>query len=116
MCYVDVNAHKELFESLKSNVKVAFDGERFSYKVQFSNRRRLGSLFSLRNSSASIQLTSFPHLIGAFVFPQKLVSLNVAQLISSLPSSGGLRKFDEIGSLFGEMTVCSSMIGLAVEA
>lgn len=33
MCFVDVNAHKELFESLKSNVKVAFDGERFSYKV-----------------------------------------------------------------------------------
>jgi transcription initiation factor TFIIE subunit beta len=32
-CFVDVKNHKEVFESLKSNVKVSFDGQRFAFKV-----------------------------------------------------------------------------------
>jgi hypothetical protein len=33
LCFVDVKNNKDVFESLKSNVKVAFDGQRFAYKV-----------------------------------------------------------------------------------
>jgi len=32
LCFVDVKNNKDVFESLKSNVKVAFDGQRFAYK------------------------------------------------------------------------------------
>lgn len=32
-CYVDVKANKEVFESLTKNLKVTYDGYRFSYKV-----------------------------------------------------------------------------------
>lgn len=32
-CYVDVNANKTVFESLRKNPKVNYDGKRFSYKV-----------------------------------------------------------------------------------
>ncbi|XP_074573481.1 uncharacterized protein LOC141829903 [Curcuma longa] len=34
-CYVDVNSNKALFDSLKNNTKVNYDGKRFSYKVKF---------------------------------------------------------------------------------
>lgn len=34
VCFVDVKNHKDVFESLKSNVKVSFDGQRFAYKVR----------------------------------------------------------------------------------
>lgn len=32
-CYVDVNGNKAVFDSLRNNLKVRYDGERFSYKV-----------------------------------------------------------------------------------
>ncbi|KAL2521773.1 Transcription initiation factor TFIIE [Forsythia ovata] len=32
-CYVDVNANKNVFDSLKKNSKVHYDGNQFSYKV-----------------------------------------------------------------------------------
>ena len=32
-CYVDVNANKAVFDSLRNNPKVHYDGKRFSYKV-----------------------------------------------------------------------------------
>lgn len=32
LCFVDVKHNKDVFESLKSNVKVSFDGQRFAYK------------------------------------------------------------------------------------
>ncbi|KAK4836417.1 hypothetical protein QYF36_022714 [Acer negundo] len=32
LCYVDVNSNKAVFESLRNNPKVYFDGKRFSYK------------------------------------------------------------------------------------
>lgn len=32
-CYVDVNANKGVFDSLRNNPKVHYDGKRFSYKV-----------------------------------------------------------------------------------
>ena len=32
-CYVDVNANKAVFDSLRNNLKVSYDGKSFSYKV-----------------------------------------------------------------------------------
>ena len=34
-CYVDINANKTVFDSLRKNPKVHYDGKRFSYKVIF---------------------------------------------------------------------------------
>lgn len=34
-CYVDMRANKDVFESMRKNPKVKYDGERFSYKVTF---------------------------------------------------------------------------------
>lgn len=34
-CYVDMKANKDVFDSMRKNPKVRFDGERFSYKVTF---------------------------------------------------------------------------------
>lgn len=36
-CYVDVNANKAVFDSLRNNPKVHYDGKRFSYKVIFKS-------------------------------------------------------------------------------
>lgn len=35
-CYVDVNGNKDVFEGLRKNPKVNYDGKRFSYKVTFT--------------------------------------------------------------------------------
>lgn len=32
-CYVDINGNKAVFDSLRNNLKVHYDGNRFSYKV-----------------------------------------------------------------------------------
>ncbi|CAM6098070.1 unnamed protein product [Calypogeia fissa] len=56
MCYVDVNAHKELFESLKSNVKVAFDGERFSYKSKHDVKNKAELLVLIRKVPEGIPM------------------------------------------------------------
>ena len=32
-CYVDMNANKAVFDSLRNNPKVNYDGKHFSYKV-----------------------------------------------------------------------------------
>ena len=34
-CYVDMRANKDVFDNMRKNPKVKFDGERFSYKVTF---------------------------------------------------------------------------------
>lgn len=36
-CYVDMRANKDVFESMRKNPKVKYDGERFSYKVTSIN-------------------------------------------------------------------------------
>ncbi|KAH8946540.1 hypothetical protein BDL97_12G100700 [Sphagnum fallax] len=45
-CFVDVKNHKEVFESLKSNVKVSFDGQRFAFK----ELKASGQVWVLMNS------------------------------------------------------------------
>ena len=46
-CYVDMNANKEVFESLSKNVKVKYDGMYFSYKVSLmESDLNLASLLS----------------------------------------------------------------------
>ncbi|GMY30262.1 transcription initiation factor IIE subunit beta-like [Fagus crenata] len=32
-CYVDINSNKAVFDSLRNNLKVHYDGKRFSYKI-----------------------------------------------------------------------------------
>jgi len=35
-CYVDMRANKDVFESMRKNPKIRYDGEKFSYKVTFN--------------------------------------------------------------------------------
>ncbi|KAK4253659.1 hypothetical protein QN277_010306 [Acacia crassicarpa] len=46
-CYVDMRANKDVFESLKKNPKVHFDGERFSYKSKHELKDK-GQLLHLK--------------------------------------------------------------------
>lgn len=47
-CFVDVKNHKEVFESLKSNVKVSFDGQRFAFKAKHDLKGKAELLVLIR--------------------------------------------------------------------
>ncbi|KAI9117865.1 hypothetical protein K1719_011007 [Acacia pycnantha] len=47
-CYVDMRANKDVFESLKKNPKVHFDGERFSYKSKHDLKDKNQLLYLIR--------------------------------------------------------------------
>lgn len=75
-CYVDVNANKAVFDSLKKNPKVHYDGERFSYKVTLvtyvSLLNSLGSWYFIFDSYlyGNVELSSFfcrPRLMDIYL-------------------------------------------------
>ncbi|KAK9755702.1 hypothetical protein RND81_01G044300 [Saponaria officinalis] len=47
-CYVDVNANKAVFESLRNNPKVYYDGRRFSYKAKHEVKNKEQLLVLIR--------------------------------------------------------------------
>ncbi|KAK7308986.1 hypothetical protein RJT34_05369 [Clitoria ternatea] len=47
-CYVDMRANKDVFDSMRKNPKVKFDGEYFSYKSKHDIRDRSELLFLIR--------------------------------------------------------------------
>lgn len=47
-CYVDMRANKDVFESMRKNPKIKFDGEKFSYKSKHDIRDRSQLLFLVR--------------------------------------------------------------------
>lgn len=49
LCFVDVKNTKDVFEGLKSNVKVSFDGERFAYKTKHVLKSKEELLILVRN-------------------------------------------------------------------
>jgi len=57
-CYVDMNANKEVFESLSKNVKVKYDGTYFSYKVSLMEWDL--SLVSALESLSCLQVQNLP--------------------------------------------------------
>ncbi|KAJ7554147.1 hypothetical protein O6H91_06G128500 [Diphasiastrum complanatum] len=56
VCFVDVKGHKEVFESLKNNVKVAFDGQRFSYKSKHDLKNKQELLVLIRKVPEGIPM------------------------------------------------------------
>ena len=54
--YVDINSNKAVFDSLRNNLKVHYDGKRFSYKVSLN-------LFSCRSSRAHSILFALSHFL-----------------------------------------------------
>eukprot|EP00246_Nothoceros_aenigmaticus_P008800 TRINITY_DN2386_c0_g2_i1.p2 TRINITY_DN2386_c0_g2~~TRINITY_DN2386_c0_g2_i1.p2 ORF type:complete len:289 (+),score=65.11 TRINITY_DN2386_c0_g2_i1:53-919(+) len=54
LCYVDVKGNKEVLESLKSNVKVSFDGQRFTYKSKHELKDKLDLLKLVRRLTEGI--------------------------------------------------------------
>eukprot|EP00252_Welwitschia_mirabilis_P012748 TRINITY_DN281_c0_g1_i1.p1 TRINITY_DN281_c0_g1~~TRINITY_DN281_c0_g1_i1.p1 ORF type:complete len:273 (-),score=69.62 TRINITY_DN281_c0_g1_i1:194-1012(-) len=53
-CYVDINANKGVFESLKKNLKVNYDGKRFSYKSKHDLKDKNELLALIRKSVEGI--------------------------------------------------------------
>ncbi|KAH7445915.1 hypothetical protein KP509_01G028400 [Ceratopteris richardii] len=48
ICFVDVENNKDVFDSLKNNVKVHFDGQRFSYKSKHDLKNKQDLLVLIR--------------------------------------------------------------------
>lgn len=48
MCFVDVKKNKDVFDSLKNNVKVSFDGHRFAYKSKHDLKNKQDLLVLIR--------------------------------------------------------------------
>ncbi|KAG6543454.1 hypothetical protein Mapa_015124 [Marchantia paleacea] len=67
-CFVDVSANKELFDSLKSNVKVSFDGQRFAYKSKHDIKCKQELLVLIRKVPEGIPMgdlkDSYPGVIS----------------------------------------------------
>ncbi|KAJ1376155.1 hypothetical protein SESBI_50249 [Sesbania bispinosa] len=47
-CYVDMKANKDVFDSMRKNPKVKYDGERFSYKSKHDVRDKSQLLYLIR--------------------------------------------------------------------
>ncbi|KAK7366779.1 hypothetical protein VNO80_08776 [Phaseolus coccineus] len=47
-CYVDMRANKDVFESMRKNPKIKYDGEKFSYKSKHDVRDKSQLLFLVR--------------------------------------------------------------------
>ncbi|KAJ8767607.1 hypothetical protein K2173_018165 [Erythroxylum novogranatense] len=47
-CYVDVNSNKAVFDSLRNNLKVSYDGRRFSYKSKHDLKDKNELLYLVR--------------------------------------------------------------------
>ncbi|EFJ19459.1 hypothetical protein SELMODRAFT_107428 [Selaginella moellendorffii] len=56
-CFVDVANNKEVFETLKNNVKVSFDGQRFSYKAKHGLKNKAELLVQLRKCTEGMALS-----------------------------------------------------------
>lgn len=53
-CYVDINANKGVFESLKKNVKVNYDGHRFLYKSKHDLKDKHELLVLIRKAPEGV--------------------------------------------------------------
>ncbi|CAL9084961.1 unnamed protein product [Musa textilis] len=55
-CYVDINSNKALFDSLKNNTKVHYDGKRFSYKSKYDLKGKDQLLSLIRKYPEGLQV------------------------------------------------------------
>ncbi|XP_057968385.1 uncharacterized protein LOC131157936 [Malania oleifera] len=53
-CYVDINANKAVFDSLRNNLKVHYDGKRFSYKSKHDLKDKSQLLVLIRKFAEGI--------------------------------------------------------------
>ncbi|KAL3818087.1 hypothetical protein ACJIZ3_003992 [Penstemon smallii] len=54
VCYVDINANKAVFDSLRKNLKVSYDGKRFSYKSKHDLKDKGQLLILIRKFAEGI--------------------------------------------------------------
>ncbi|KAG8374897.1 hypothetical protein BUALT_Bualt10G0043400 [Buddleja alternifolia] len=77
VCYVDINANKSVFDSLRNNPKVSYDGNRFSYKSKHALKDK---------SQLLVLIRKFPE--GIAVIDLKDSYPTVMDDLQSLKSSG----------------------------
>ncbi|XP_028804735.1 uncharacterized protein LOC114759686 [Neltuma alba] len=67
-CYVDMRANKDVFDNLKKNPKVHYDGERFSYKSKHDLKEKSQLLYLIRKFPEGIPVIdlkdSYPTVMG----------------------------------------------------
>ncbi|KAG9148579.1 hypothetical protein Leryth_018292 [Lithospermum erythrorhizon] len=59
VCYVDILANKGVFDSLKNNLKVHYDGKRFSYKSKHALKNKDQLLILIRKFPEGIAVIDF---------------------------------------------------------
>ncbi|XP_022759908.1 general transcription factor IIE subunit 2-like [Durio zibethinus] len=76
-CYVDVNGNKDVFEGLRKNPKVNYDGKRFSYKAKHDAKNKNELLVLIRK-----------YIEGIDVIDLKDAYPNVMEDLQALKASG----------------------------
>ncbi|CAL9084213.1 unnamed protein product [Musa textilis] len=86
-CYVDVNSNKALFDSLKKNTKVKYDGKRFSYKSKYDIKGKDQLLSLVRKYPEGLQVVevkdSYPSVLEDL---QALKTAGQVWLLSNMDS------------------------------
>ncbi|KAG6600555.1 hypothetical protein SDJN03_05788, partial [Cucurbita argyrosperma subsp. sororia] len=66
-CYVDINSNKAVFDSLRNNLKVHYDGRRFSYKSKHDLKDKNQLLYLIRKFPEGIAVIdlkdSYPNVM-----------------------------------------------------
>ncbi|URD97963.1 factor IIE subunit [Musa troglodytarum] len=87
VCYVDVNSNKALFDSLKKNTKVKYDGKRFSYKSKYDIKGKDQLLSLVRKYPEGLQVVevkdSYPSVLEDL---QALKTAGQVWLLSNMDS------------------------------
>ncbi|KAL3833520.1 hypothetical protein ACJIZ3_008256 [Penstemon smallii] len=91
LCYVDINTNTAVFESLRKNLKVNYDGKRFSYKSKHDLRDKDELLVLIRKFPEGISVVdlkdSYPKVMDDL---QSLKACGHIWLISSFDSPGDI--------------------------
>ncbi|GAB4856248.1 hypothetical protein Ancab_014175 [Ancistrocladus abbreviatus] len=86
-CYVDINANKSVFDSLRNNPKVNYDGKRFSYKSKHDLKDKNELLVLIRRFTEGIAIIdlkdAYPNVMEDL---QALKSAGQIWLLSNMDS------------------------------
>ncbi|KAL8150446.1 hypothetical protein V2J09_020254 [Rumex salicifolius] len=120
-CYVDVKGNKAVFDNLKTNVKVHYDGKQFSYKPKHDVNDQNGLLSLIRDRSEGISVNelkdAYPNVM------EDMQGLKASGQIWLLPNSGevivypndrrvSVKVDDDLKQLFRSIKLPCDMIDL----
>eukprot|EP01018_Ginkgo_biloba_P028755 Gb_04966 [translate_table: standard] len=122
-CYVDVNANKGVFESLKNNVKVNYAGGRFAYKSKHDVKDKHELLVLIRKASEGIAVVDLKDAYSAVLEDlQELKASGDVWLLSNYDSQEDIvypndprvkiKVDDDVKQLFREIELPKDMVDI----